>query len=85
MIGSTKNERELTPEEKTAKRIREQTATIQGCSAELQIQKQQIENLYAHKQKLENLIATQQNELNQLRQQFGILIQSKLGGGPTAR
>jgi len=83
-IGSTAREEGQTENEKIASKMRSQTATIQGCSAEIQILKQQVENLYAHKDKLERLVATQAAELAQLKQQFGVLLQQKLGGGPTA-
>lgn len=82
-FGSTSREENLTENEKLAIKIRAATATVQGCSAEIQILKQQVENLYAHKSKLENLVATQSAELRQLKQQFGMLLQAKLGGGPT--
>ena len=83
-FGSTQKEEELPEEVKLAKKVRDATATIEGCSAELQIQAQRIANIYERLQTLENLTATLLEEQRQLKKMYGESLNKILGGGPTA-
>lgn len=85
-FGSTQKEPELTPEreeEILAKKIARKTASIAGCSIELQIQKQQIKLLSERIDSLQGQQTTLLNEVRMLRELHAKNMQAMLRGGPT--
>lgn len=84
-FGSTKEE-ELPDENMVlAKNIARKTSTIQGVSAELQVQKQQINTLNDKLDSLLGLISTLQNQMNTFQQQRAIELSQMVNHGPTSR
>ncbi len=84
-FGSTKKEESpFTDNEVMAKNVRAKTATIAGLSAEAQIQKQQISNLYMKLEHMTNLIGTLQNQLQALNQARARELNLRVGGAATS-
>lgn len=85
-FGSTEKEPELTPEreeEKLAKQVARKTATLAGCSIELQIQKQQIKLLSDRIASLQGQQTTLLNEVRMLKELHAKNMAAMLNGGPT--
>jgi len=68
-----------------AAKVANNTATISGCSIELQIQKQHIERQQSEINSLKGLIMTLQGQFDQFQQQRAIELSQMLGGGPTEK
>jgi predicted RNase H-like nuclease (RuvC/YqgF family) len=82
-FGPMDREEEVPEDVKIAKKVRDQTATIVGCSTELQIQKQQIKHLSERIDSLQNQMMTLMQEVKMLRELHAQHLQSVLNGGPT--
>ena len=85
-FGSTEKEPELTPEreeEILAKRVARKTASIEGCSVELQIQKQQIKLLSERIDSLQGQQTTLLKRVEMLQELHAKNMQAMLNGGPT--
>lgn len=80
-FGSTQKE-ELPDEGMViAKRVRNKTATMQGLSTELQIQKQQIKHLQEQLEHTTKLVQTFQGSLDVMRRTYASALQDQFRGG----
>lgn len=84
-FGSTERPDELPEHVKIAQKVRRQTATIEGCSATLQIQAQQIKRQQEELNTLKNLFMTLQGQFQQFQTQRAIELQGMVNAGPTVR
>ena len=64
-----------------AKKVARKTATIQGLSAELQVQKQQIKHLQETLEHTTRLVQTFQGKLDAMQRNYAIALQDKFRGG----
>jgi prefoldin subunit 5 len=83
-IGSTNHDDNVDEGMQISRNIRAKTATMSGISAELQIQKQQIQNLHEKIDKTTKLIVTLQGQLKTLEEARIRELQFRVGTGPTA-
>ena len=82
-FGSTQKE-ELPDEGMViAKRTKDATSTFAGMSAELQIQKQQIEHMRQEIEAIKGLYQTVMGMFETLQRQRAIELNAQVGGGPT--
>lgn len=82
-FGSTQKEELPDAGMVIAKQVRDKTATIQGISAELQIQKQQIKHLQETLEHTTRLVQTFQGQLDAMQRNYAIALQDKFRGGTT--
>ncbi|NOR84596.1 hypothetical protein GQ473_00615 [archaeon] len=88
-FGSTQEEQspeemKISKELKEVKNLARKTSTIQGVSAELQVQKQQINTLNDKLDSLLGLISTLQNQMTTFQQQRAIELSAMVNHGPTS-
>lgn len=84
-FGPTEKE-EIDPmadELRKLKKVANNTATLQGCSIEVQILKQQMIRQQKQIDSLTGLIMTLQGQFRQYEQQRAIELSTALNGGPT--
>lgn len=66
-------------------KLAKKTATLAGCSIEIQILKQQVVKQQEEINRTQNLFMTLQAKFVQFEQQRAIELSQALGGGPTVR
>ena len=86
-FGSTKKEPvdPMAADLRKLKKEANKTATLRGCSIEIQILKQQIAKQQEQLNSQKNLIMTIRNQFMQFEQQRAIELSGALAGGPTVR
>lgn len=86
-IGSTNHEKKdpMAADLRKLKKEANKTATLRGCSIEIQILKQQIARQQEQINTFQNLYMTLQNRFDQYEHQRAIELAGALGGGPTVR
>ena len=84
-FGPTEKEEidQMAEELRELKKVANNTATLQGCSIEVQILKQQIVKQQTQIDSLTGLIMTLQGQFRQYEQQRAIELSAALNGGPT--
>lgn len=84
-FGSSQDEDPIDPAMVQARKTAIKTATLEGCTIELQVQRQHINTLNDKLEGLQNLYMTLQNQFIQYQQQRAIELSGLVNHGPTSR